>query len=80
MKLKAKQRKAIPKSKFGLPEKVGAGKPGGRAGRGAYPMPDKAHAKNAKARASQQYNKGNLSASQKAKIDRKANKVLKGKK
>jgi hypothetical protein len=41
-----------------------------------YPMPDKAHAANAKARASQMVNKGKLSPSSKAKIDAKANRVL----
>jgi hypothetical protein len=39
-------------------------------------MPDKAHARNAKARASQQEDKGNLTASEKSKIDRKADRVL----
>lgn len=67
--LTTKRRKALPKSSFGLP------------GKRAYPMPDKAHAANAKARATQQVAKGNLSASAKAKIDAKANKMLnKGKK
>ena len=41
-----------------------------------YPMPDKAHAANAKARATQQVNAGNLSPSAKAEIDAKANRVL----
>jgi hypothetical protein len=59
-------RKALPSSDFGLP--------GGR-----YPMPDKSHAANAKARATQQVNAGKLSSGQKAKIDAKANRVLKGK-
>ena len=63
-KLTAKARKAIPKSEFGLP------------GSKKYPMPDKAHAANAKARASQMENEGKLSASSKAKIDAKANKIL----
>lgn len=63
-KLSSKQRKALPKSDFGLP------------GSGKYPMPDKAHAANAKARATQQVKKGNLSSSSKAKIDAKANRVL----
>lgn len=80
-KLTAAKRKSIPKSRFGLPSKVGKTKEGGRAGRGAYPMPDKAHARNAKARAAQQVKKGNLSSAQKAKIDRKADRILgKGKK
>lgn len=64
MKLTSKQRKKLPLTTFGLP------------GKRAYPMPDAAHAKNAKARASEEYNKGNLSASAKAKIDAKANKKL----
>lgn len=66
--LTAKQRAKVPASKMGLP------------GEGKYPMPDKAHARNAKARASQQEKKGNLSASAKAKIDAKADRVLKGRK
>ena len=62
--LNEKQRDKLPDSKFGLPEEH------------KYPMPDKSHAQNAKARATQQEKKGNLSASDKAKIDRKADKVL----
>jgi hypothetical protein len=42
-----------------------------------YPMPDRSHAANAKARAQQQYDKGNLSKSELSKIDAKANKKLK---
>jgi len=70
-KLTAKQRKKIPSKEFGLPKQR------------KYPMPDKSHAANAKARAEQMENKGRISASTKAKIDKKANKVLgkgKGKK
>ena len=63
-KLSSGARNALPKSKFGEP------------GERKYPMPDKSHAANAKARASQQEAKGNLSASEKAKIDAKANRVL----
>ena len=73
--LTTRARKAMPKSRFGLPSKKGKGGEN-EAGHGAYPMPDRAHAANAKARASQQFDKGNLSASAKAKIDAKANKVL----
>jgi len=62
--LKAKTRNALPKKTFGLP------------GERKYPMPDKSHAQNAKARATQQVKKGNLSASSKAKIDAKANRIL----
>jgi hypothetical protein len=63
-KLDAEKRKKIPKKEFGLP------------GEKKYPMPDKAHAANAKARASEMANKGKLSESSKAKIDAKANKIL----
>ena len=62
--LSGAERKALPASKFGLP---GARK---------YPMPDASHAANAKARATQQVNAGNLSPASKAKIDAKANAVL----
>ena len=62
--LSTKKRNAEPKSEFGLPEER------------KYPMPDKSHARNAKARASQQEKKGNLTAAEKKKIDRKADKIL----
>jgi len=74
-KLTAAKRKELPKSEFGLPSKVGKGGKN-EAGKGAYPMPDEAHAKNAKARASQMEAKGKLSESAKAKIDAKANKII----
>jgi len=45
-----------------------------------YPMPDKSHAKNAKARASEMEHKGKISKSTENKIDAKANKVLKSSK
>jgi hypothetical protein len=67
--LTAKQRARIPEGKFGI--HVG--------GEGKYPMPDAAHAANAKARATQQVTAGNLTSAQKATIDAKANKILKGK-
>ena len=63
--LTEKQRDKLPDSKFGLPEEH------------KYPMPDKSHARNAKARASQQVDKGNLSKADEKKIDRKADKILK---
>ena len=64
-KLTTKARKAIPKSKFAEP------------GERKYPIEDKAHARNAKSRASEMANKGKLSESMKDKIDAKADKVLK---
>jgi len=67
MKVTTAARKAMPKSEFGMP------------GSRSYPMPDKAHAVNAKARATQQVKAGNLSPSSKVKIDAKANKIIKKK-
>lgn len=63
-KLTTAKRKKIPESKFGEPKSR------------KYPMPDKKHAINAKARASQMEKKGKISESSKEKIDAKANKVL----
>jgi hypothetical protein len=62
--LTEKKRDSLKSSQYGLPEER------------KYPMPDKSHARNAKARASQQEEKGNLTASEKAKIDRKADRIL----
>jgi hypothetical protein len=45
-------------------------------GERAYPIPDRAHAANAKARASQAYNAGTMSKSTRDKIFAKANKKL----
>jgi len=63
-KLTSAKKNAEPKTEFGLPEER------------KYPMPDKSHAKNAKARASQMEHQGKLSATDKKKIDAKADKVL----
>lgn len=71
--LSSKARKNVPKSKMGVPSKATKG---GGAVSGTYPMPDRAHAANAKARATQQVKKGNLSPAQAAKIKAKANKIL----
>lgn len=62
--LSTKARKALPKSSFGLPGSRG------------YPMPDRSHAANAKARASQAVKAGRMSSATKAKIDAKANRIL----
>ena len=64
-KLNAKKENALPNKEFGLPDKR------------AYPMPDRKHAANAKARAEQMVEKGKLSSGEKAKIDRKADAILK---
>jgi hypothetical protein len=67
--ISSKQRTKLPAKAFGLPAER------------KYPMPNASHAANAKARATQQVEAGNLSKSAKAKIDAKANKVIsKGKK
>jgi hypothetical protein len=63
--LNANARNKLPKSKFAEPEKR------------KYPVEDKPHARNAKARASQAANAGRISKSEEAKIDKKADAVLK---
>jgi hypothetical protein len=65
--LTTKSRNSLRDSVFGLPKQR------------KYPVPDASHARNALARASQQFNAGRLSASQKAEIDSKAHAKLKGK-
>ena len=62
--LTTRKRNAMTKTQFGLPEER------------KYPMPDKAHARNAKARAAQQEEKGNLTQAEERKIDRKADRIL----
>ncbi len=42
----------------------------------SYPVPDKSHAANAKARASEEASKGNLSKATERNIDRKADRVI----
>lgn len=63
-KLRAAQRNKIPSSKFGLP------------GSRKYPINDRSHAANAKARATQQVKAGHLSPASAAKIRAKANRML----
>jgi hypothetical protein len=63
-KLSAKARNALADTQFGLPHQR------------AYPMPDASHARNAKARAAEEFKKGNLSSAEKAQIDRKADEIL----
>ena len=62
-KLSAKARNAIPTAQFAGPDR-------------SYPIEDKAHAANAKARATQQVNVGNLSRSVADVIKSRANAVL----
>ncbi len=62
--LSNKTRNKLKSSTFGIP------------GERKYPMPDRSHAANAKARATQMVNAGKLSKEEKKKIDAKANKIL----
>lgn len=66
--MKAKSQNKLPKSEFGIPSER------------KYPMPNKSHAANAKARATQMVDKGKLSTSAAEKIKSKANKILDKKK
>ncbi len=59
------RRKKLPAKDFAEPKKR------------AYPIEDKAHARNAKARASQAVKAGRMSKAEKTKIDKKADAVLK---
>lgn len=63
-KLTASTRNNIPTKEFAGPDR-------------SYPVEDRAHAGNAKARAQQQYNKGHISLQMLHDIDNKADKVLK---
>jgi hypothetical protein len=62
--LNTAKRKKLPDSKFAEPSER------------KYPIEDKAHARNAKARASQAQNDGRISKAEEKRIDRKADKVL----
>ncbi|MBV9841396.1 MAG: hypothetical protein JOY99_07690 [Sphingomonadaceae bacterium] len=64
-KLSKADRDALPKDKFAEPDKR------------AYPIENEAHAKNAKARASQAVKSGRMSKAEEGKIDKKADAVIK---
>jgi hypothetical protein len=72
--LSPKKREKLPSKDFGLPERAKTSDQKKQSGN--YPMPDETHAKNAKARATQQQKKGNLSKSEAERIQRKADKVI----
>jgi len=63
-KLEADDRNKLPAKKFAEP------------GKRAYPIEDKSHARNAKARAAQAVKAGRMSKSEETKIDKKADSVL----
>ncbi len=79
-KLSYEEKKALPDSVFGLikDEDVLNEHTGKREKKRVrkYPMPDKAHARDAKARASEEYNAGNLTEHEKKQIDAMADKIL----
>ena len=62
--LSTNARNKLPKSKFAEPDKR------------AYPIEDKPHARNAKARAAQAVKAGRMSKAEETKIDKKADAVL----
>jgi hypothetical protein len=62
--LKARTRNKLPDSEFGMP------------GERKYPMPDRSHAGNAKARATQMVKAGKLSPASAARIRAKADRIL----
>ena len=62
--LNAEKRDKLPAKDFAEPEKR------------AYPIEDKAHARNAKARASQAVKAGRMSKAEETRIDKKADAVL----
>jgi hypothetical protein len=64
-KLSARSRDKLPAKDFAEPEQR------------AYPIEDKPHARNAKARASQAVKAGRMSRAEAARIDKKADAVLK---
>ncbi len=61
--LSTKTRNKLPAAKFAGPDR-------------SYPIPDRSHAANAKARAAQQANAGRISKEVEARIDAKADRVL----
>ena len=72
--LTTNKRAKLPSKAFGLPEKARTTEQ--KKETGNYPMPDKKHARNAKSRAAQQYEAGNLTKKELERIDRKADKIL----
>jgi hypothetical protein len=62
--LSTNERNALADNVFGLPNKR------------AYPMPDASHARAAKTRAAEEFNRGNLLSTEKRRIDRKADAIL----
>ena len=77
-KLTAKQRAKLPPKAFGLPEKARSKK--ARKESGNYPMPDRDHAISALRRSDGERERGNLTKDEYERIQRKAKRILRGKK
>jgi hypothetical protein len=75
-KLSAKQRANLPAKEFGLPEKARSDE--AKKESGNYPMPDEGHAISAKRLSRKQRDDGNLTKDEFDRINRKADKILKG--
>lgn len=73
--LRSRRRARIPTRRFGLPERARTSE--AKKGSGNYPMPDRRHAANAKARAKQQLKRRRLSRAKYDRIVAKANRILK---
>jgi hypothetical protein len=77
-KLTAKQRAKLAPKMFGLPEK--ARTKAARKESGNYPIPDRDHAISALRRSERERTRGNLTKDEYERIQRKAKKMLRGKK
>ena len=75
-KLTPNRRAKLPAREFGLPEKARSS--AAKKETGNYPMPDKGHAISAKQRARKQRKAGTLTKDEFDRINRKADKILKG--
>jgi hypothetical protein len=76
--LRTKKRARLRSKTFGLPERARTSD--AKKESGNYPMPDRRHAANAKARAKQQLKRRRLGRAQYDRIVAKANRILKRKK
>lgn len=76
-KLTAKERAKLPSKTFGLPERARSEK--ARKESGNYPMPDRGHAISALRRSERERMRGNLTKDECKRIQRKAKRILRGK-
>ena len=76
--LKSSKRAKLPAKDFGLPEKAKTTKQKKESGN--YPMPDREHAISALRRSERERERGNLTKDEYQRIQRKAKRILRGKK